>query len=107
MDSRPAFLTRHWDNPFNTEGWQQFNVGTVDGAWRCANGQYEILAITNANEGNGHVEYALAWFLDSCKRDKMNLVIRQVMNPGFAKKLVKLGFIYKTDNDLIYYYDKH
>ena len=103
---RPDFLSRHWDNPFNIDGWKEFLVGTCYGTWRFVPGQYEILAIVNSVPGNGDTNHALSWFIESCARDKANLLIREVMNEKFAAKLVKMGFMYKNDNDLILYYER-
>jgi len=91
-----------WKNPFAIgEGWRHFRVGTCAGLYRCAVGAYEILAIKNDKPGNGNVEAALAWFMASCKRDKRDLIIKEVLNKNLAIKLAKLGFTCKSKDDYI------
>lgn len=91
---RPEFLSAHWNNPFNDEGWQVFKVGTCDGQWRDGGDNFEILTVVNDNPGNGDFEHVLSWFYESCKRDKKNLLIREVWNHKLAKHLVlKRGFV--------------
>lgn len=89
-----------WKNPLAIgEGWRHFRVGECTGLYRARGSAYEILAVANNNPGNGHVEAALGWFFSSCKRDKMNLVIREVMNKALVIKLARLGFTcYAEDN---------
>jgi hypothetical protein len=88
----------------NWDGWRNFRVGTCTGLWRDAEGAYEILSIINRNPGNKHVEAVFWHFYQSCKRDKRNFIIREVMNPGLAAKLIKLGFTLKTESDYIKHY---
>lgn len=89
-----------WQNPFAIgEGWRHYRVGTCKGLYRSRGTAYEILAVANEQPGNGHVEAMLAWFIKSCKRDKFNLVVRDVVNKKLVAKLARLGFTcYAGDN---------
>ena len=96
------FLSAHWNNPFNQEGWQVFKIGTCNGQWCSTNDSYDILSVINDKPGNGHFEDVLEWFEQSCRRDRKALRILEVCNKDFAKHLVlKRGFIYQGDCDLI------
>lgn len=92
-----------YNNPAlpNWDGWRNYRVGTCVGLYRDAGDSYEILSIINNAPGNKHVEATFAHFYISCKRDKRDFVIREVMNPGLSAKLVKMGFTCKTENDYI------
>lgn len=91
-----------WQNPFAIgEGWRHYRVGTCNGLYRATKTEYEILAISNDKPGNGHVEAAMVWFFKSCKRDKRNLVVREIFNKSLAEKLCRLGFTCKIGNDYI------
>lgn len=91
-----------WKNPFVMgEGWRLFRVGTSHGTYRATKDAYEILAIGNDQPGNGHLEAALAWFYKSCKRDKRNLIVKEVMHEGLRLKLIKYGFTCKIAKDYI------
>lgn len=99
---RPEFFSAHWSNPLNDQGWQIFRVGKVSGQWRSTKENYEILSFINDDPGNGDFEHVLSWFYDSCKRDKKNLLIREVWNKRLAKHLIsKRGFTYQGKDDLI------
>jgi len=97
------FLSAHWNNPLNTDGWQVFKIGTCGGQWRSSwPNCYEILTIINDNPGNGHLDDVLEWFEYSCKRDKYSLKILEVWNKGFAKHLIeKRGFTKEKGDNLI------
>lgn len=99
---RPEFLSAHWDHPLNTQGWMLFRVNKISGQWRDAGNNYEILTVVNDKPGNGDFEHVLSWFYESCKRDKKNLLIREVWNQRLAKHLInKRGFAYQGEDDLI------
>lgn len=96
------FLSANWANPFNTEGWQVFKIGTCNGQWVSTEKTYDILSVINDNPWNGHFTDVLEWFENSCKRDKRSLRILEVMNEKFARHLViKKGFTYQSGNNLI------
>lgn len=85
----------------NWDGWRNYRVGTCIGLYRDAGDAYEVLSIINSKPGNKHLEATFAHFYTSCKRDKRDFVIREVMNPKLATKLVKMGFTCKIENDYI------
>lgn len=96
------FLSAHWNNPFNTEGWQVFKIGTCDGQWTSTDYSYDILTIINADPGNGHFDDVLEWFEQSCKRDGKALRILEVWNKKLAYHLTtKRGFTYQSNDNLI------
>jgi hypothetical protein len=96
------FLSRHWDNPFNTDGWQEFLIGTCRGQWISTDTSYDILTVINDSPGNGHFKDVLEWFEQSCKRDKKAFRILEVWNDGLAKHPVtKQGFTYQSEDNLI------
>lgn len=96
------FLSRRWENPFNTEGWQEFKIGTCCGQWTSTDTTYDILTVINDEPGNGHFKDVLEWFENSCKRDGKAFIILEVWNKGLAKHLVtKHGFTYHSDENLI------
>lgn len=84
------FETRPWDrNPV----WQQFRVGTCHGLYRSAEQVYEILAVVNDKQGNGHFSDVMQWFEHSCRRDGFRLRFAEVWNKEFKKLLTdKYGF---------------
>lgn len=97
---KPLFMVAPWNNPFNNQEWLLFRVGTCYGQWRSTDTDYEILAIANENPGNGDFDTTMEYFYVSCKRDKRNLIIREVWNTAFKKHLInKRGFekLNKTD----------
>lgn len=89
----PPFESAPWLHPANTDGWQLFRVGTCHGQWRGLPGQYEILSLLNDKPGNGDFGHTMEYFYTSCKRDKMNLLIREVWNDRLAERLIKTGFV--------------
>jgi hypothetical protein len=96
------FLSAHWNNPFNQEGWQIFKIGTCNGQWTSTNDSYDILSVINDDPGNGHFDDVLEWFEQSCIRDKKALRILEVWNKELAKHLVtKRGFTYQSEDNLI------
>jgi len=96
------FLSCHWNNSFNTEGWQLFKIGTCNGQWIATADSYDILSVINEQPGNGHFEDVLQWFENSCKRDGKAFRILEVWNKRLAIHLVeKRGFTYQSDDDLI------
>lgn len=97
------FLTKHWDSPFNLDGWQEFCIGTVKGQWMATETTYEVLSMFNHDPGNGHLDDVFQWFENSCKRDNRDLVVSEIINDDFAKHLVnKRGFelIEGTENHI-------
>lgn len=96
------FLSAHWNNPFNTDGWQVFKVGTCHGQWVSTPETYDILSVINWQPGNGHFEDVLEWFEHACRRDARSLRILEVWNKDFAKHLIeKRGFVYQAGDNLI------
>lgn len=96
------FLSRYWDNPFNTDGWQEFKIGTCCGQWISTDTSYDILTVINDNPGNGHFKDVLEWFEQSCIRDKKAFRILEVLNERLALHLVtKHGFTYQSGDNLI------
>ena len=96
------FLSAHWDNPFNLDGWQVFKIGTCHGQWISTATSYDILTVVNDNIGNGHFEDVLQWFENSCKRDKKDFRILEVWNTMLAKHLMsKRGFTCQKGDDYI------
>lgn len=89
--------------PDPEERWRHYRVGTVTGLWRDAGNAYEILAIENESPGNGHVEATFSWFFQSCKRDKKDFIIKELMNEKFKSKLIRHGFI-RNGRDYIFHY---
>lgn len=99
--TRPPFLTRYWDKPSNTEGWQDARVGECSIQWRAHDKSYEILCIVNGSPGNGDFAHAMDYFYESCKRDGYSLRIREVWNKRLAKHLIKRGFTYAQGEDMV------
>lgn len=91
-----------WEHPLAAgQMWRHFRVGTVNGLWRDVDNAYEILCIQNNQPGNKHVEATFAHFFTSCKRDKRDFIVREVLNPGLANKLAKMGFTALNEDDFI------
>lgn len=108
-----AIITEHqldfeaapWNNPANDEGWLLFRVGTVNGQWRPGLDKIEILSIVNDVPGNFHLNDLFEWFEFACKKYKVPLLIREVMNARFKKHLIgKRGFIEHGTDDVIKYF---
>ena len=80
--------------------WMRFRVGTVQGLYTFTDTTLDILAIDNAEPGNGHLNDVFEWFEYSCKKYKMDFRILEVMNKRFLKHLIeKRGFKkYSKDN---------
>ena len=68
--------------------WMLFRVGTCRGLWCSTDSSYDILAITNDQQGNGHFDDVLQWFEQSCCRDKKALRILEVWNSNFKNHLI-------------------
>lgn len=79
---------------------QKFRIGTCEGLWKATDESYEILAITNNQPGNGHLDDVLQWFEHSCKRDGKSLKILECWNKAFKMHLIrKRGFsAYRIDD---------
>jgi hypothetical protein len=73
--------------------WQNFRIGTVEGLWSNKNGAYRILAIENKEPHNGHLTDFFEWFQHAAKRDKLPLIVHEVMNMTMARILLKRGFV--------------
>ena len=79
--------------PFYADNVLRYRVGTCTGIYNWDANNYTIIAITNDNKGNGHLQDVFEWFENSCKRDKKNLLVAEIMNKGFMKHLIeKRGF---------------
>lgn len=88
------FYSGYWDNPFNDMNVQVFRCGTCHGQWLDAVETYDIISIINADPGNGHFTDVLEWFENSCKRDKKDLRICELVNDDFKRSLIeKHGFV--------------
>lgn len=99
---KPPFEIAPWNNPLNTDGWLLFRVGTCNGQWRSTDTAYEILSFFNHTPGNGDFDHALEYFYISCKRDKKDLLIREVQNEELKKHLInKRGFALFNTDDVI------
>lgn len=85
-----------WINPLTkqpSEDWMLYKIGTVTGQWGCTPDAYIILSFLNHNPGNGHLDDVFEWFEHSCRRDKRNLIIMDIMNSRFLMHLLaKRGF---------------
>lgn len=96
------FLSCHWDNPINTEGWQQFKIGTCLGQWISTPTTYDILSVINHEPGNGHLDDVFEWFENSCRRDNRDLRILEIVNDRFLDHLLnKRGFLLYNPNNAI------
>lgn len=102
-----AFLSKYWDRPYNKDGWQEFKVGTCKGLWGATEDTFDILAITNEQPGNGHLDDVMEWFEFSCRRENKSLRILEVWNKKFADHLTtKKGFIIQSGDNLIKHFTK-
>jgi len=82
--------------------WYCFRVGTCEGLWCAKDDSYDILAITNKEQGNGHFNDVLQWFEQSCKRDNKSLRILEVWNEKFKAHLIdKRGFTDVGSDNLV------
>lgn len=89
-----------------TNDFMRFRIGTCEGLWAGDDKTYDILAVTNKQLGNGHLNDVFQWFEFSCKRDKKALRILEVWNKEFKTHLItKRGFIKLGNDDLIKYFD--
>lgn len=97
------FLSAPWHRD---PSWFLFKVGTCAGQWRATELFYEVLSIKNNKPGNGHLEDVFEWFEFSCKRDKKDLKVLEVMNVDFGKHLVnKRGFKHYMGCDYIKHFN--
>jgi hypothetical protein len=86
--------------------WMNFRVGTCEGLWTFTKDSYDILSIINNNPGNGHLIDVFQWFENSCKRDKKNLRVLELLNKRFKKYLIdKRGFKILDKDNLIKLYE--
>lgn len=102
------FEVAEYNAPFN-DGykWMRFRIGTCEGLWTSDGKNYMILAVKNHTPNNGHFKDVLEWFENSCKRDKMNLVIMEFFsNQSFKKHLIeKQGFQPHQEDNVIKIFD--
>jgi hypothetical protein len=104
------FEVSEWEIGMITKsGYDRFRIGTVTGLWRCTPISYNILAIENSEKGNGHLEDVFEWFENSCKRDKKNLVVEELLNEKFKTHLItQRGFtkgIHERSNHVYKYHN--
>lgn len=78
-----------------------FRVGTCTGIYCSSEKNYMILAIGNSESGNGHIQDVFDWFENSCKRDKKNLMIIEIMNPRFMKHLIEKRNFIEVDKQTV------
>ena len=79
-----------------------YRVGTCRGIYSFDANTYTIIAVENDNKGNGHIQDVFDWFENSCKRDKKNLMVAEIMNKNFMKHLIdKRGFKAINGNNVI------
>lgn len=68
-------------------------MGTCEGVWLSTQVSYDILAVSNNQQGNGHFEDVLQWFEFSCRREGYVLRFLECWNKDFKKHLIeKRGF---------------
>jgi hypothetical protein len=90
--------------PFYTPDVTRFIVGTCSGIYSCEGSKYVIIGIANRQPGNGHLQDVFDWFENSCKRDKKDLMVAELMNERFKKHLIeKRGFKLINDNYAVKY----
>jgi hypothetical protein len=83
---------------FYIDDWLCFRVGTCHGLWRSTDDAYEILAIKNNKQGNGHFDETLQWFESSCRRDGKKLRLYELWNKQLERHLIeKRGFVLKGE----------
>ncbi len=71
-----------------------YRVGTCDGIYSWTEKEYIIIGIGNSKQGNGHLDDVFEWFENSCKRDKKDLMVAEIVNNRFMNHLIeKRGFI--------------
>lgn len=79
--------------PWITKDFQRFRVGTCEGLYGRKGKDLAILAISNREPNNGHLNDVFEWFEDSCKKAKCNLWVLEIWNENFRKHLIdKRGF---------------
>lgn len=81
-----------------------YRVGTCTGIYSWDAKNYIIIGITNHEQNNGHLDDVFEWFENSCKRDKKNLMVAEIMNRRFMKHLIeKRGFTVLDEDNVIKY----
>lgn len=103
------FESAEWVNPIGiilnadeVNPWLIYRVGTCHGQWRSTRDAYEILTVINEVPGNGHLQDVLEWFEQSCRRDKKDLVVREMWNRPFMEHLIaKRGFVQMNEESVI------
>lgn len=82
-----------------------FKVGTCFGLYQIEKHSLDIIAIQNDKKGNGHLDDVLEWFEYSCKTNKKDLRIMELMNKRFKKHLIlKRGFQKQGANNVIKFF---
>lgn len=88
-------------------GFPIFRVGTCTGIFTFNENEYVIVGISNNSKGNGHLNDALEWFENSCKRDNKDLVVAEIMNKRFMRHLIeKRGFEFQKNNYVVKIFKK-
>lgn len=81
---------------------RNYRVGTCNGIYTWSDKAFIILAVVNDEKGNGHLDDVFEWFENSCRRDKRDLIVAELMNERFARYLItKRGFTILNKTDLI------
>jgi len=89
-----------WESPFNFEGnLMRFRIGSCTGLWCSEDESYDIIAIDNSKKGNGHFEDVLQWFENSCKRDKKQFRILEIINHNFMIHLIEKRGFHRLDGN--------
>jgi hypothetical protein len=100
------FKSTH-DLPFETAShfepmFVNYRVGTCTGIYYSTEQAYVILAISNSEISNGHLQDVFDWFENSCKRDKKALGFDEIINERFMHHLIeKRGFKQVTKNRVL------
>ena len=93
--------------PFYTPDVTRFRVGTCNGIFSFDANNYIIIGVTNDKQGNGHLQDVFDWFENSCKRDKKNLMVAEIMNKALMKHLIeKRDFVAIDNNNVIKHFKK-
>lgn len=91
IEGDPAvWLERRWSKD---PQWHDFKCGSVHGLYRPHDHEFQILAVVNTKNGNGHFEKMMEWFMKSATREHYNLSFLDVENPVLFKRLIGMGFV--------------
>lgn len=81
--------------------WMDYRIGTCTGLYSTSMISYDILAVQNSKQGNGHFQDVLDWFENSCRRDGKSLKFLELMNDELKDHLInKRGFLDIGNNNL-------